>query len=205
MKSEVLNVTTPICQFQYTWLVEPDTQYEPMWKVTCLIKPEEAKEIEEQLTGLLDRWKQQLKAENPNTKYKLGTQPWSYEEVDGTPFFVIKTKMKVGGVRKDGSSWKNRPPALFNSEGKAMTEEEKQTVNKCGPGTEGQVNLRCSGYEGGFGVGIKIQPEAAIIRKHVEYVKTAEGYGFEASSEKAEESSEACSVVTSVVSAGDEF
>ena len=30
-----------------------------------------------------------------------------------------------------------------------------------------------------FGVGIKIQPEAVIIHNHVEYTKTAQGYGFD--------------------------
>ena len=61
-----------------------------------------------------------------------------------------------------------------------MTEEQKEKVNKCGPGTTGQVNMRCSGWEtAAFGVGIKIQPEAVIIHNHVEYIKTAQGYGFE--------------------------
>ena len=71
------------------------------------------------------------------------------------------------------------PPVLFNSENKIMTEEEKWKVNKCGIGTLGQVNLRVMGYDGNFGVGVKIQPQAVKIHKHVEYVKSAQDYGFD--------------------------
>ena len=74
------------------------------------------------------------------------------------------------------------PPVLFNADNKLMTEEEKQKVNKCGQGTLGEVNLRCQGYSGNFGVGIKIQPQAVKIHKHVEYVKTAQEFGFDATS-----------------------
>ena len=88
--------------------------------------------------------------------------------------------MKGGGVRADGTQWKQRPPVLFNPDGSPMSEDQKERVNKCGPGTTGQVNMRCSGWEtAAFGVGIKIQPEAVIIHNHVEYNKTAQGYGFE--------------------------
>ena len=50
LKSEILNCTTPICKFQFAWLVEPDTKFDPMgeWRITCLIDPEESQELEEQ-------------------------------------------------------------------------------------------------------------------------------------------------------------
>ena len=182
IKPEVLNITTPVCLFQFAWLVEPDTKFDAsgIWQVECLIHPVDATEVEEQLSGLLERWKAQLKTANPNKKFKLASLPWEFTEVDGKPYFKVKTKMKGGGVRADGSQWKQRPPVLFNSDGSPMTEEQKEKVNKCGPGTTGQVNMRCSGWEtAAFGVGIKIQPEAVIIHNHVEYIKTAQGYGFE--------------------------
>ncbi len=201
IKSEILNVTTPRCEFEFAWLVEADTKFETpgVWKVTCLIPADKATQIEEQLTGLLDRWKTQLKAAEPDKKFKLAALPWSYEERDGKPVFAVKTKMKVGGINQQGKQWTNRPPVLQNAQGQPMTEEEKQAVNKMGPGTEGQVFLRCSGYSGNFGVGIKIQPEAAIIHKHVEYSKSATSYGFETQAEEPV----ACAAPT--VSSGDEF
>ena len=205
IKSEILNITTPRCEFEFAWLVEADTKFETpgVWKVTCLIPADKATQIEEQLTGLLDRWKAQLKAAEPDKKFKLAALPWAFEERDGKPVFAVKTKMKVGGINQQGKQWTNRPPVLQNAQGQPMTEEEKQAVNKMGPGTEGQVFLRCSGYSGNFGVGIKIQPEAAISHKHVEYSKSAPSYGFQT-----EEAAEpvACAAPTApAVSSGDEF
>ena len=204
IKSEVLNLTTPKCKFQFAWLVEPDTKFEQpgVWKVTCLINPTEAEDLINQLDGLLERWKTQLKAAEPDKKFKLAALPWGTEEVDGEPYFVIKTKMKVGGINQACKQWSNRPPSLFNSNGTPMTPEERNAVNKMGPGTEGQVSIRCSGYSGNFGVGIKIQPEAVMIKNHVEYSRSATGYGFQ--TEEPKEPSQECPMPASTVAA-DEF
>ena len=206
IKSEILNITTPVCLFQFAWLVEPDTKFDAsgIWQVECLIDPEKAQETEEQLSGLLERWKGQLKMANPSKKFKLAPLPWEFTEVDGQPYFKVKTKMKGGGVRADGTQWKQRPPVLYNSQGQPMSEDEREKVNKCGPGTTGQVNMRCSGWENpSFGVGIKIQPEAVIIHKHIEYTKTAQGYGFEIEEATPEEKPKVKGFET--VGAGDEF
>ena len=208
LKSEILNCTTPICKFQFAWLVEPDTKFDPMgeWRITCLIDPEESQELEEQLTGLLDRWKAQLKTANPSKKFKLAALPWGFEEVtDGGEtkgYFKVRAKMKVGGNRPDGTQWKNRPPTLFNADGSVMSDSQKVVVNKCGPGTTGQVNLRCSGWETpAFGVGIKIQPEAVMIKNHVEYSRSATGYGFQ--TEEPQEQSQECPMPASTVAANE--
>ena len=206
IKPEICNFTTPVCVLQYAWLVEPDTKFDAagLWQVECLIEPEKAQELEEQLNGLLERWKAQLKAANPNKKYKLAPARFGYEEVDGTPYFKIKTKMKGGGVRADGTQWKKRPPVLYNSDGSPMSEEQRQAVNKLGPGSTGQVNIRCSGWEApAFGVGIKIEPEAVIIHNFVEYVKDAKGYGFETKEATPEEAPKVAGFET--VSSGSEF
>ena len=54
IKSEILNITTPVCLFQFAWLVEPDTKFDAsgIWQVECLIEPEKSQDIEEQLNGL---------------------------------------------------------------------------------------------------------------------------------------------------------
>ena len=184
MKSETLITKTPVCRFQYTWLVEPDTKYDPLWKVTCLIDPNDALELEKELDGYLENWKKQLKTAFPDKKFKLAPKPWSYATVDdgdgSRNYFVVKTKMPTGGIdRTTGKQWHMTPPVLFNADNQPMSDEEKQKVNKCGIGTLGQVNLRIMGYDGNFGVGVKIQPQAVKIHKHVEYVKSAKDYGFD--------------------------
>ena len=184
MKSETLITKTPVCRFQYTWLVEPDTKYDPLWKVTCLIDPNDALELEKELDGYLENWKKQLKTAFPDKKFKLANKPWGYDTVDDGDgiqnYFVVKTKMPTGGIdRTTGKQWHMTPPVLFNADNQPMSDEEKQKVNKCGIGTLGQVNLRIMGYDGNFGVGVKIQPQAVKIHKHVEYVKSAQDYGFD--------------------------
>ena len=208
-KPEVLNITTPLSRFMYAWLYEPDTKFDPMgeWRVTCLIDPEESQEIEQQLTGLLDRHKTALKTANPNKTYKLAQLPWGFEEVtDGGEtkgYFKIRAKTNVGGSRPDGTVWKNRAPALFNADGSPMSDSQKTLVNKCGPGTTGQVNLRCSGWETpAFGVGIKIQIEAVMIKNHVEYARSATGYGFQ--TEDPQAPTQECPMPAATVAA-DEF
>jgi len=207
IKPEICNFTTPVCLLQYAWLVEPDTKFDQagLWQVECLIEPEKAGELEEQLNALLERWKTQLKAANPDKKYKLAPARFGYEEVDGKPYFRVKTKMKGGGVRADGTQWKKRPPVLYNADGSLMSEEQREAVNKLGPGTTGQVNLRCSGWEApAFGVGIKIEPEAVIIHNQVEYTKTAQGYGFETKEPEVKEETPKVQGFETVA-AGDEF
>ena len=208
-KSEVLNLTTPISKFQFAWLVEPDTKFDPMgeWRITCLVEQKDSEDIANQLGGLLDRWKAQLKAASPSKKFKLAQLPWGFEDVtDGGEtkgYFKIRAKTKVGGSRPDGTVWKNRPPALFNADGSVMSDSQKTLVNKCGPGTTGQVNLRCSGWETpAFGVGIKIQIEAVMIKHHVEYARSATGYGFQ--TEEPQAPTQECPMPVSNVAA-DEF
>jgi len=218
LKSEILNVTTPLCYFQYCWIAssKPDTKFDPMgeWRITCLINPEEkdqqgnnvTDEFIGQLTGLLDRWKGQLKTAQPSKTFKLAALPWGFEEVkymgEVKPYFKVKAKMKVGGARPDGTQWKNRPPTLFNADGSVMSDTQKVVVEQCGEGTTGQVNLRCSGWETpAFGVGIKIQPEAVMIKNHVEYSRSATGYGFQ--TEEPQEPTQECPMPASTVAANE--
>ena len=51
-----------------------------------------------------------------------------------------------------------------------MTDEEKKEYEKVSPMTEGQMSMKCSGYDAGAnGVGIRCQPLQVIVRKHVEW------------------------------------
>ena len=52
IKSEIINITTPVCLFQFAWLVEPDTKFDAsgIWQVECLIDPEKSQDISDQLT-----------------------------------------------------------------------------------------------------------------------------------------------------------
>ena len=192
---EKLKLTTPTCKFQYAWLVTPDTKYEvPVWKVVALIPADQASEMEEQLSGLLTRFQKQCKEAEPNKKnWKLAPSSFGFDDIEGEPVFYIKMKRKVSGVRKkDNSPWTNTPPALFDSQGKPLSEEMRQKVDKIGPGSTGRISFQAQPYSHpATGVGIKVEVLAAQIIDLQQYTKAATSYGFEAAEGNFQTSSEA--------------
>ena len=191
IKSEVLNLTTPPSRLMYSWMVNADTKYEPKWKVTLLVPQDQSEDIASQLTEYWERFKAALKQESPDKKFKANELPFGYETIqDGgeeIAAFVIKASMKVGGINKKGEPWKNIPPVLFDEEhgSQPVPESAKAKYDKIGPGSIGQASIRCQGYSGEYGVGIKLQPQALMIRKFVEYSsqpQDAAGYGFDTQS-----------------------
>ena len=180
---ERLKLTTPPCKFQYAWLVTPDTKNEQaVWKVIALIPATEASEMEEQLSGLLTRFQKQCKEAEPNKKnWKSAPPSFGFDDIEGEAVFYIKMKRKVSGIRKDGSTWTNSPPALFDAQGNPLSEEMKERVDKIGPGSIGRISFEASPYSHpSTGVGIKVQPLAAQIIDLKEYTKSSTSYGFEA-------------------------
>jgi len=191
---ERLKLTTPPCKFQYAWLVTPDTKYEQaVWKVVALIPAADASEMEEQLGGLLTRFQKQCKEAEPNKRnWKSAPPSFGFDDIEGEAVFYIKMKRKVSGIRKDGSTWTNSPPALFDAMGKPLSEDMKQKVDKIGPGSIGRISFEASPYSHpSTGVGIKVQPLAAQIIDLKEYTKSSTSYGFEATEGNFQTSSEA--------------
>ena len=190
---ERLKLTTPTCKYQYAWLVTPDTKYEQaVWKVVALIPAAQAGEMEEQLSGLLTRFQKQCKEAEPNKKnWKSAPTSFGFDDIEGEAVFYIKMKRKVSGIRKDGSTWTNSPPALFDAMGKPLSEDMKQKVDKIGPGSIGRISFEASPYSHpSTGVGIKVQPLAAQIIDLKEYTKSSTSYGFEATEGNFQTSSE---------------
>ena len=131
--------------------------------------------IYSQLEELLDRWKAALKEHYPDrkftlTKNKFGEPSLPYYLEDD--YLVIKTSKKAGGVKQNGEVWTNPPVTFWANEDplRLMTDEEKKEYEKISPMTEGQMSMKCSGYDAGAnGIGIRCQPLQVIVRKHVEW------------------------------------
>ena len=196
---ERLKLTTPTCKYQYAWLVTPDTKYEQaVWKVTALIPADQASEMEQQLEGLLSRFQKQCKEADPNKKnWKSAPPSFGFDDIEGEAVFYIKMKRKVSGQRKDGSVWENTPPALFDAQGKPLSDDMKKRVDKIGPGSTGRISFEAVPYNHpSTGVGIKIQPLAAQIIDLKEYTKSSTSYGFEATEGNFQSSSEATTSIT---------
>ena len=210
LKAETIKIdTTNPTNFRYSYLVTPD-EYKGIkkYKAECLIKKgtmmkdDKGKEVDaveyifEQLEGLLERWKASLKEYYPDRKFSLTKNKHGEPSL---PYFleddclVIRTSKKAGGVKQNGEVWTNPPVTFWANEDplRLMTEEEKQQYEKISPMTEGQMSMKCSGYDAGAnGVGIRCQPLQVIVRKHVEWTGSPD---FEAATSNYEEKSTASS------------
>lgn len=210
LKAETIKIVTPNpTNFRYSYLVTPD-EYKGIkkYKAECLIKKgtmmkdDKGREVDaveyifEQLEGLLERWKASLKEYYPDRKFSLTKNKHGEPSL---PYFleddclVIRTSKKAGGVKQNGEVWTNPPVTFWANEDplRLMTEEEKQQYEKISPMTEGQMSMKCSGYDAGAnGVGIRCQPLQVIVRKHVEWTGSPD---FEAATSNYEEKSTASS------------
>lgn len=175
---EKIRVTTPACRLQYPKLIEPDTKFTPegAYKVTCVLDAGDATEIADQLDQLLARHKESLKAQAPSNKFKLADLPWAFEEYDGKPSFVIKTKMKAKGIDRDGRPW-STAPALFDAKGAPV--RDRESLRGMWSGTIGKVSFEaCPFFQAAIGAGITLRLRAVQVITLVENSGNAEGFGF---------------------------
>ena len=187
LKAETIKIVTPNpTNFRYSYLVTPD-EYKGVrkYKAECLIKKgtmikdqmgkqvDAVEHIFEQLEGLLERWKAALKKHYPDRKFSLTKNkhgepslPYFLED----DYLVIRTSKKAGGVKQNGDVWTNPPVTFWHTDLTPMKEEEKKEYEQISPALEGQMSMKCSGYDAGAnGVGIRCQPLQFIVRKHVEW------------------------------------
>lgn len=175
---EKIKLTTPACRFQYPKLIEPETKFNPegVFKVNALLDPRDADPVATALDELLNRHKESLKAQAPTQKFKLADLPWAYEEVDGTPYLIVKAKMKASGIDRDGRRWTSFP-ALFDAKGNAV--KDRDSLKSMWSGTVGRVSFEAQPfYQAAIGAGITLRLKAVQIISLVESGGSAEGYGF---------------------------
>jgi Protein of unknown function (DUF2815) len=176
---EKVRITTPACKFQYPKLIEPETKFNPegVYKVTAMLDVADADAVATQLDELLNRHKESLKAQAPTQKFKLADLPWAFDEVDGTPYFLVKTKMKAKGVDRDGRAW-SAAPALFDAKGHPV--KDRDSLKGMWSGTVGKVSFEaCPFYQPAIGAGITLRLRAVQILSLVEGGGSAGAFGFE--------------------------
>ena len=174
-----LKLTTPVAKLKYPKLIEPETKFNPegVYKATAVIDSAEAAALADALDDLLPRHKASLKQQDPSKKdWKLADLPYGYEEIDGKPCFVIKTKMKAKGIDRDGRAWSS-VPALFDSKGQPV--RDRESLKGMWSGTVAKVNFEaCPFYQAALGAGITLRLKAVQIIDLVEGGGSAESFGF---------------------------
>lgn len=173
-----IRITTPACRFVFPKLVEPETKFDPAgaYKVLGALDVEAAAEMSQQLDTLLNNHKASLKAQAPAQSFKLADLPFGFEEVDGKPCFVVKTKMKASGVERDGRRW-TAAPALFDAKGQPI--RDRETLRNMWSGTTGRISFdACPFYNAAIGAGITLRLRAVQVIDLVQSGGNAESYGF---------------------------
>ena len=101
---EPLAFVTPVGEFRYGWLVEPDTKFDKCdYKVEVLIPAEKGAKIVDDLEAYLTEWKQAcMKARPSKTDWKtVESLPWGTDEdSEGNACVKLKCKRKAKGIRK---------------------------------------------------------------------------------------------------------
>lgn len=173
-----IRITTPVCRFVFPKLVEPETKFDPAgaYKVMGALEGDTGADIAAQLDALLNNHKASLKAQAPTQSFKLADLPFGFEEVEGKPCFVVKTKMKASGMERDGRRW-TAAPALFDAKGQPI--RDRETMRNMWSGTTGRISFDATPfYNAAIGAGITLRLRAVQIIDLVQSGGNAEAYGF---------------------------
>jgi hypothetical protein len=176
--TDKIRITTPICRFSFPKLVEPETKFDPagQYKVMGVMAPDVASEIADRLDALLNLHKGSLKQQAPTQSFKLADLPFGFEEIDGQPSFVVKTKMKASGMERDGRHW-SAAPALFDAKGQPI--RDRESLKGMWSGTTGRIGFdACPFYNAAIGAGITLRLRAVQIVDLVESGGNAASFGF---------------------------
>jgi len=176
--TDKIRITTPVCRFSFPKLVEPETKFDPAghFKVMGVMDTEVGADIADRLDALLNLHKQGLKQQAPTQSFKLADLPFGYEEVDGKPCFVVKTKMKASGMDRDGRRW-TAAPALFDAKGQPI--RDRESLKNMWSGTTGRIGFdACPFFNPAIGAGITLRLRAVQVIDLVESGGDAASYGF---------------------------
>lgn len=194
-KQKAPSFVTPKGVFRYPALIKPDygTKEYPKvngeYKVSLILTEEEAQPLIEKLQPLHDaavsegeeKFKElkieQRKKLKELTVTDLYTVEYDKETEEPTGNLIFKFSSSASGKSaKDGSTWTRKPPTLFDSKGKPLT-----NVSAIWGGTVGKVAFDVGSYfVGGTGLaGLKLYLTAAqIIDLVAGGSQNAAGFGF---------------------------
>jgi hypothetical protein len=149
-------ITTPIGTSSWCALNEaPDTKFDPQWYCDLLVDKADAESFVADAEAFYTETREHFgasKATNP-----LPIKEHVDEEGNKTGKLVFKCKRKASGIRKDGSTWENKPPVLFGADLQPFTPE-----GSLGKGTKLRMSIGMKPY-GNPKVGVTFEIVSAQI------------------------------------------
>ena len=194
---------TPVCNLSYAFItphkLSTIEENDPRWEITGVIPLKDGKPTTKDgeafissIEGYFDEYKKELKAANPDKKFKLQEfMPFGYRYCDaktlkllkndelsdfqGQPLeaYVIKCKRKQKGVnKKDGSTFERNAPLLADANGVEISSEKSKPLANVDPTSTGKIAFNASPYNHtGSGVGLALNLNAVQVTSFVEYQK----------------------------------
>ena len=172
---------------------------DPRWEITGVIPLKDGKPTTKDgeafissIEGYFDEYKKELKAANPDKKFKLQEfMPFGYRYCDsktlkllkndelgafqGEPMevYFVKCKRKQKGVnKKDGSTFERNAPLLADVNGTPISSENSKPLANIDPTSKGKIAFNASPYNHtGSGVGLALNLNAVQVTSFVEYQK----------------------------------
>ncbi len=171
-------ITTPTGTARYCWLNTPDTKFDKdgygNYRCELILTEDEWNNLKKQIAPLYD---EAYAAEcQKQGKKKLKTNPSPFV-IDDENNYVVKTKMKGGGKRKDGSEYK-LTVARFDSQGQPVNDDAI-----IGGGSRLKLGLKVRfWFVPALGFGMTLEPQGVQIieLQAVGASENATSFGFSA-------------------------
>ena len=171
MSQKSIRITSPLGEAVWPKLNKPDTKFnkDGVYEVKLRLGEEEAKPFIETLKEIL---KEHVDATG-KSKPKMAPLPWrEVEDDDNNPTGQIDFKFKLNAVGGRGDNQFTQRPALYDSEGKIMSEE-------IGGGSLIQIGAEVVPYDvASIGVGISLRLKAVKVFELKEYNRGSDNWEF---------------------------
>tara|TARA_R100001463_G_scaffold72139_2_gene126029 strand:- start:3041 stop:3685 length:645 start_codon:yes stop_codon:yes gene_type:complete len=170
-------ITTPEGIARYCWLNKPDTKFEPEYghyRTELLLTEEDWTSLKNKIKPLFDEAYQAECLKQGKKKLKQADSPFLIDEENN---YVVKSKMKGGGRRKDNTEYK-LTVARFDSQGQPMKDD---TI--IGGGSRIKLGLKVRFWHvaaHGFGMTLEPQGVQVIKLEALGNSETASSFGFSA-------------------------
>ncbi len=178
MTTKMKTITTPVGTARYCWLNTPDTKFDQgghgVYRCDLVLTEEEWNNLKKELTPLYEQaYEVECTKQNDN-KLKQANSPFV---IDDENKHIVKTKMKGGGNRKDGTQYK-LTVARFDSNGQPMKDD---TI--IGGGSRVKLGLKPRfWYVAAHGFGMTLEPQGVQVIElaSVGMSESASSFGFSA-------------------------
>ncbi len=171
-------ITTPEGTARYCWLNTPDTRFDEggygHYRCELILTEEEWNGLKNEIKPLFEEAYQNECMKQGKKKLKQATSPFVIDEENN---YVVKSKMKGGGKRRDETEYK-MSVARFDASGKPMTDDAI-----IGGGSRVKLGLKVRfWYVAAHGFGMTLEPQGVQVIKleAVGKSESASSFGFSA-------------------------